>query len=248
MMPHRALSDLAEGVALLTRLPVPDHSPRGGRSAWGWPLVGAGLGAISGVIGAAVAAAGVPAGVAAGLVLAAQAMLTGGLHEDGLADTADGLFGGRTPARRLEIMKDSRLGSYGVLALVIVTLCRWSALTALVAGGALLPALVAAGALSRAPMAMVMAHLPNARGHGFSHATGRPPVAVGGAALGIAVAVGVIVAGFAGLAMAVAAACAALWVAQTARARIGGQTGDILGATQQLAEAAVLAVAAAMLA
>jgi adenosylcobinamide-GDP ribazoletransferase len=247
MMPHRALNDLTEGVALLTRLPVPDHAPRGGSSAWGWPLVGAGLGAICAAVGLAATAAGVPAEVAAGLVLAAQAMLTGGLHEDGLADTADGLFGGRTPARRLEIMKDSRVGSYGVLALVIVTLCRWSALTALVAGGALLPALVAAGALSRAPMAMVMALLPNARGNGFSHATGRPPVAVALAAVGLALGVAVATTGFAGLAMATAAILTALWVAQTARARIGGQTGDILGATQQLAEVAVLSVAAVLL-
>jgi adenosylcobinamide-GDP ribazoletransferase len=188
-----------------------------------------------------------PAGVAAALMLAAQAMLTGALHEDGLADTADGLYGGRTPARRLEIMKDSRVGSYGMLALLIVTLCRWAALTALVAGGGVIAAAVAAGALSRAPMAIVMAALPNARGHGFSHATGRPPMVMAWAGMGIAAGIAVAMAGAAGLALILAAAVAALWVATTARARIGGQTGDILGATQQLAEASVLAVAAAIL-
>ena len=70
-------------------------------------------------------------------MLALGAMLTGGLHEDGLSDTADGLFGGWTRERRLEIMKDSRVGSYGVLALVLVTLVRWSALTAILAAGSL---------------------------------------------------------------------------------------------------------------
>lgn len=247
MMPHPALSDLAEGTALLTRLPVPAHTPRGAASAWTWPVVGAALGAGCAGLGLLAAAAGVPAGVAAAMILGTQAMLTGGLHEDGLADTADGLFGGRTPARRLEIMKDSRVGSFGVLALVIVTLARWSALTALVAGGGVLAAAVAAGALSRAPMALVMAMLPNARGHGFSHATGRPSMAVAWVGTGLAIAVALAMAGLGGLVMVLVAFSAAAWVAQVARARIGGQTGDILGATQQLAETAVLAVAAAVL-
>jgi len=78
---------------------------------------------------------GVTPGVTAVLVLALSALLTGGLHEDGLSDTADGLYGGWTKARRLEIMQDSRVGSYGVLALVLVTLARWSALTAVLVFG-----------------------------------------------------------------------------------------------------------------
>ncbi len=162
----RLAPDLWTAAALLTRLPLPDHAPRGAASAWAWPLVGAVLG------GLAAAAAwlglwlGLTPGVVAVLVLALGALLTGGLHEDGLSDTADGLFGGWTPERRLEIMKDSRVGSYGVLALVLVTLARWSALATLLAGGSLW-ALVAVGAVSRAPMALIMAALPNARGAGI---------------------------------------------------------------------------------
>jgi adenosylcobinamide-GDP ribazoletransferase len=240
----RILPDLWSAFALLTRLPVPDHRATGAGSAWAWPLVGAVLGGLCALVGAGALGLGLTPGVAAALVLAAGAMLTGGLHEDGLSDTADGLFGGWTRARRLEIMKDPRVGSYGVLALVLVTLARWSALAVVLEQGSLW-ALVAVGAISRAPMAAIMAALPNARGAGLSHQTGRPTAqgALIGAALAVACAF--LFAGGAALAMVLGVAVTSLWLAQAARARIGGQTGDILGAAQQLAEAAALAVLAA---
>jgi adenosylcobinamide-GDP ribazoletransferase len=161
---RRLLPDLWSGFALLSRLPVPDHTepaqtrPGPGRwsarclGAWPrWSRVALWLGFTPGVVAA--------------LVLTLGRPLTGGLHEDGLSDTADGLFGGWTRERRLEIMKDSRVGSYGVLALVLVTLIRWSALTTILAAGS--PwVLVAVGAISRAPMAVVMSALPNARDRG----------------------------------------------------------------------------------
>lgn len=240
----RLMPDLLSGFALLTRLPVPDHQGTGAASAWAWPLVGAALGAIA-ALGAGLALwLGFTPGVVAALVLALGAILTGGLHEDGLSDTADGLFGGWTRQRRLEIMKDSRVGSYGVLALVIVTLARWSALATILAVGS--PCvLVAVGAVSRAPMAVVMSALPNARETGLSHATGRPPAQ--GALIGatLALAIAFLFAGWAALPMLAPVALTTWLLARLARARIGGQTGDILGAAQQLAEAAALAVLAA---
>jgi adenosylcobinamide-GDP ribazoletransferase len=240
----RLLPDLLSGFALLTRLPLPDHQGTGAASAWSWPVVGAVLGGIAALVAGLALWLGLTPGVVAGLVLALGAMLTGGLHEDGLSDTADGLFGGWTRERRLEIMKDSRVGSYGVLALVLVTLVRWSALTTILAGGSLW-VLVAVGALSRAPMAVVMSALPNARETGLSHATGRPSgqVALIGAALAMAIAF--LFAGWAALPMLVLVAISTWLLARSAKARIGGQTGDVLGATQQLAEAAALAVLAA---
>ena len=240
----RLVPDLLSALALLTRLPLPDHRGTGAASAWAWPLVGVLLGGLGAAVGALALAVGLTPGLAAVLVLATGAMLTGGLHEDGLSDTADGLFGGWTRERRLEIMKDSRVGSYGVLALVLVTLARWSALTAVLTGGSLWT-LLAVGALSRAPMAAIMAMLPNARGSGLSHATGRPSRqgALAGAALA-ALCAGLF-AGWAALPLLLAVAATSLWLARTAQARIGGQTGDILGAAQQLAEAAALAVLAA---
>jgi adenosylcobinamide-GDP ribazoletransferase len=240
----RLLPDLLSAFALLTRLPLPDHKGTGAASAWAWPVVGAVLGALAAVVAGLALWLGFTPGVVAALVLALGAMLTGGLHEDGLSDTADGLFGGWTKDRRLEIMKDSRVGSYGVLALLLVTLARWSALATLLAHGQLW-ALVAVGAISRAPMAVIMSALPNARGGGLSHATGRPSgrVALVGAALALAIAF--LFAGFAALPMALSVLLAAGWLARLAQRKIDGQTGDILGAAQQLAEVAALAVLAA---
>lgn len=242
-LPH----DILSGFALLTRLPLPDHRSTGAASAWAWPLVGAALGAAAAALASAALWLGVTPGVTAVLVLALGAMLTGGLHEDGLSDTADGLFGGWTKARRLEIMKDSRVGSYGVLALVLVVLARWSALTALLVFGGHWAALVATGALSRAPMALIMALLPNARGEGLSHATGQPAPGIALAALGLGLAIAVALTGWTGIAMAAAALGAGAVLSASALRRIGGQTGDILGASQQLAEVACLAVLSARL-
>ncbi len=240
----RLVPDLLSAAALLTRLPLPDHRGTGAASAWAWPVVGAGLGAFAALVAALALWIGLTPGVVAALVLAVGALLTGGLHEDGLSDTADGLFGGWTKERRLEIMKDSRVGSYGVLALLLVTLARWSALTTLFGAGEIW-ALVAVGAASRAPMAVIMGALPNARGAGLSHATGRPSSGVALAGALLAAAVALVVTGWAALPMLALVAGVSLLLARSARARIGGQTGDILGAAQQLAEAAGLAVLAA---
>ena len=240
----RILPDLWSASSLLTRLPVPNHQASGAASAWAWPLVGAVVGALAAVAGGLALWLGLTPGVAAVLVLVLGALLTGGLHEDGMSDTADGLFGGWTRERRLEIMKDSRVGSYGVLALVLVTLARWSALVTILAAGNLW-ALVAVGALSRAPMGLVMSALPNARGAGLAHATGRPSAGVALAGTGLALVLALGFAGWAMLPMVLAVALVTDWLARSAQARIGGQTGDILGASQQLAEAACLAVLAA---
>lgn len=246
-MPHPAFDDLASAFALLTRLPVPAHRPQGARSAWAWPLVGAVVGGIAASVALGAGMLGLPPGPVAALVLAVQALVTGALHEDGLADTADGLMGGRTRERRLEIMKDSRIGSFGALALVLVTLARWSALAALVGAGAF-AAIIAAAALSRAPMAALMAALPNARPSGLSHHVGRPSGGTAALACALALGVGLLSTGLGAVLMALCAAPLILALASAARARIGGQTGDILGASQQLTEAAALAVAASLLA
>lgn len=239
--------DVRGAFGLFTRLPLPmpEGPPKGAATAWAWPLVGAGVGALAALAAALVQGIGVPAGIAAGIALAAQAMLTGAMHEDGLADTADGLWGGWDKARRLAIMKDSHIGSYGVLALLLVTLMRWSALSTLISADAGLPVLIAVGALSRVPMVAIMAALPNARGTGLAQAVGRPSAQHALIATGLGLALALPFAGAASLGAAVAVAAVSLGLALTARAKIGGQTGDILGASQQLADLAALAMLAA---
>lgn len=243
-----ALQDLVSAFGLLTRLPVPQGWPmRGAASAWAWPVVGLACGLIAAATGSVALTLGMPAGVAAAVSLATAAIVTGGLHEDGLADSTDGLFGGWTRERRLEIMKDSSIGSYGTLALVFTALARWSALSALMATGHHWQALVAAAALSRAPMAVLMALLPNARGSGLAASTGTPTTTIALAAIGTATVIALLSTGSATLALVPVTAATALAVALVAKSRIGGQTGDILGATQQLTETAALATAAALL-
>jgi adenosylcobinamide-GDP ribazoletransferase len=242
-MPARDLiHDVTAALALLTRMPMPDTGAPDPRSAWAWPLVGLAIGGLAVLGGLASHAVGIAPSVTAALVMGITAMLTGGLHEDGLADCADGFWGGRDKTRRLEIMKDSRVGSYAVLALGIVLLARWSALSVLCADeqwGAVL----AAEGLSRAMMAVAMAALPNARGNGLSASHGSPDLKTAGYAVGLSCLLAVTCAGWLALPMAMAAGLATAVVMATARAKIGGQTGDVLGACQQMSLTAALALA-----
>ncbi|RVT85647.1 adenosylcobinamide-GDP ribazoletransferase [Rhodobacteraceae bacterium CCMM004] len=239
--------DVAAALALLSRVPVRADHRRGAAAAWAWPVAGALLAAMAAAAGWAALALGLPAAAAAGLVLAVQVATTGAMHEDGLADTADGLWGGADPARRLEIMKDSRIGAYGVLALILGVGLRWTLLTALFAAGTVWAPLIAAGMVSRAAIVAAMRRLPPARPGGLSALVGRPAATGEALALALGLAGAVVLCGAAGLGAALAAAAAAVGLGQLARAKIGGQTGDILGAVQQVAEIAALTVLAAAL-
>jgi adenosylcobinamide-GDP ribazoletransferase len=234
--------DLAGAFGLLTRLPFGGPS-RGAAGCWAWPVAGAVVGAIALAAGVAAMTLGMPATWAAVLVLAVQAALTGALHEDGLADTFDGLAGGRDPARRLEIMRDSRVGSFGVLALLLVVLARWSALVVLLQAAPM--AVVAVAALSRAVMPVLMAALPFARQDGLARLVGRPSALQAGLALGTALAIALPLVGGTTLWLLAGGAGVVLGLGLWARARIGGQTGDILGAAQQLTESLCLGLCVA---
>ncbi len=172
-----------------------------------------------------------------------MATTTGGLHEDGLSDFADGLGGGSDRAKMLAIMRDSRIGSYGALALFLALALRVGALATLLdrTGLAAATALVFAAAVSRVAALLPMVLLPPARSDGLSAAVGRP----GRAALvtaavtvlflaALALPLGLSAAGL--IAMAVLAGLAALAVTGLAARRLGGQTGDVIGACQQAAE------------
>lgn len=241
------LADIAAAQMLLTRIPAGIMAPPRAEAAWAWPVAGLIVALPSTICALLAMKAGLPSGPAAALLLTLQALLTGGLHEDGLSDSADGLLGGRDKTRRLEIMKDSRIGSHGALALGLVLLLRWTAMAALLAAG-FWGAVVAVAMLSRAAMAAMIATLPNARGTGLSQSMGAVPQSAAVVAVGLSLLLSIPLAGTATLPMAIAAAATALVFGTYAKAKIGGQTGDILGATQQLTEAAMLLVAAATIA
>lgn len=242
--------DIAAAHGLLTRLPVPVEGDRaqtrGAQAAWAYPLVGLTVG-FTGVVVAGVAGLfGVPATLTAGIVLVVLVAITGAMHEDGLADCADGFWGGWDRARRLEIMKDSRIGAYGVIALVLSLLVRWAALVLLFQAGIVWAAIILPAMISRASMVSVMHLMPNARENGLSQSVGRPDRTVAGIAGGIAV-VGVVIF-WLGVLIPLALFCCGvvLAVMAVARAKISGQTGDVLGAVQQLTEIAALVVMASL--
>ena len=240
--PRALIWDVAAACLLLTRLPLPnlpaEAFARQAQAAWAFPLAGLVVAVIAGVTGETLLQMGLGAVPAAGLTVALLALLTGAMHEDGLADTADGLWGGRDRERRLEIMKDSTVGTYGVLALVFSVGLRWSALSILLPQGT--GALIAAAMLSRAVLPALMAGLPPARDDGLSRGVGRPGGVAVCAALALGGAVALFAAGWALLLPALVALVVVLLLAATARSKIGGQTGDILGAAQQLAEIVLL--------
>ncbi|MDR3494630.1 MAG: adenosylcobinamide-GDP ribazoletransferase [Ancalomicrobiaceae bacterium] len=180
---------------------------------------------------------------AAGLAVAVLAATTGALHEDGLADVADGFGGGRTREKKLEIMKDSRVGAYGVIALMLAILVRTSLYAALLGRSPATAAvgLVAAAVASRVASLVVFAVLPTARPDGVAGRVGRPTPA----ATATAIVVGLVVVALCGwaplgpghaAAATAISAIVALALARLATAQIGGQTGDVIGAAQQLAE------------
>jgi adenosylcobinamide-GDP ribazoletransferase len=242
------LGELAAALRFLTRLPLPHADPVGGaalaQSVWAFPLAGIAVGVIGAVVYALAHRLGLPPWPAAALALAATLAVTGALHEDGLADTADGFGGGATREAKLEIMRDARIGAYGVCALVLSLLLRIAAIASLGRSGAVAAALIAAHAAGRATIPAVMLLVHPARNDGLAYAAGRPS----GTRSSIAAALGAIVLiACLGPARAIIAAMivvvAVALLARLSAAQIGGQTGDVLGAVEQVAEIAVLLAA-----
>jgi cobalamin 5'-phosphate synthase/cobalamin synthase len=238
---------LAVAAAFLTVVPLRVRADGRdvGRATLCFPVVGAALGGVLAGGGALLARA-LPAPIVAALLVAASALVTGALHLDGLADTADGFGGGRDAEHALRIMKDHAVGAYGATALVLGILVKAAALHPLVASGSAFTWIPIAGALSRWA-AVPLARLPSARGSGLGAAVAEH---VGDAevagATAIALGVAAVLAGWrgaivAGLAAAFVAAFGAL-----CRRRIGGVTGDTLGAAVELCETLVLVLGVAL--
>ena len=238
--PVLKITDIPTAVGLLTRLPVRADTTRMSASAWAFPMVGVIVGTLAAIIGLLLMKTGLSAGLCAAVVLAVMIIITGAMHEDGLADTVDGLWGGWDKERRLEIMKDSHIGTYGVLALLLSVILRWTAIAGLISTGGLLVGVIIAATLSRAPMVVLMAVIPHARDGGLSASVGRVTQTPAAIAVGFAVLTAVVFCGWSGLLSVAAVALSGLICALIAQRKIGGQTGDILGATQQISEIVVL--------
>ena len=240
--------DLKAAVLFLTRLPfggaMPDTGAAITRAAWAFPIVGIVVGLIGAVVYALAERVGLPAWPAAALTVAATMAVTGCLHEDGLADTVDGFGGGSTRERKLEIMRDSRIGVYGVAALTLSILLRVSALASLGAPSHVALALIGAHGAARAVVPVFMFLLPPARSDGLSAGAGRPPLesVVAAVVLGILILL-LCLGGSLGLAALIVLAAATALLAWLTLSQIGGQTGDVLGALEQTSEIIVLLVA-----
>lgn len=251
--------------AFLTRFPAEqagstdvdratDGSPADlSHAMWLFPVVGFGAGGVGAIALALLSWFGVPAAVAATLAIGIIVWLTGALHEDGLADLADGFGGGATRERKLEIMRDSRIGAYGMLALAVAIVAKIAALAAIAAVdiGAAVGALIAATTWSRSMFAPTMRWLPPARDDGLGALAGTPDEGGTwkGLALGALLAALVLItpAGGGVLVILIAGGLGAFAVGWLALRQIDGYTGDVLGAVQQAAEAAVLIAASAVI-
>jgi adenosylcobinamide-GDP ribazoletransferase len=241
---NRAITTFRLAVAFLTRIPGvhPTNATAADFArAQGWfSLIGLLIGAVIAIVELGGLVIGLPPIVAAALAIAAGIMLTGGLHEDGLADVADGLGGGRDRDDKLHIMRDSRIGTYGTLALMIVIIVKVAALAQLT-GVTLIAALAVAHATSRSAATAMASLLSPARTDGLGASAGRPSPVVLATSFGVSLVAGLLLVPPLRLIAALTAAVLGTGVmAIVARRQIGGYTGDVLGATQQLAETAIL--------
>jgi adenosylcobinamide-GDP ribazoletransferase len=242
-----AVRDVADALRFFTRLRLGQGAPLArldlNRIAWAAPVAGAAIGAVGALILALTTLVGLPPLLRAALTAAALVAVTGALHEDGLADVADGFGGGATRAMKLEIMRDSRIGAYGAIAIALALILRVGALAAALDGGFWRAALslILVAALSRAAALTPLALLPPARPDGAGAAAGlldsNALAAACGSALVIALALGLVAVGLVhALAAALASGAGGLAMVGLARRAIGGQTGDVAGAAQQCGE------------
>ncbi len=237
----------------LTRLPFPsvqggNKKGRLGAASRAFPLIGAVIGVIAGLALMAAAGLGLHPLVCALIALAVSVLVTGALHEDGLADVADGFGGGGTKAAKLKIMHDSRIGTFGVLAVVFSVAIRAGTLAGLSGPGLGAAALIAAAALSRGFLPAAMHFMEPARKSGLAAKAGTPDREgwMKGLALGALLSF-LFLGPWGGVLALAGGALAAAFIAWLSDRQIGGITGDVLGAQQQAAETVILMAAVAAL-
>ena len=226
---------------------IDDHRAGLRFGARAFPLAGLVVGLFGALVYAIAHMLHLPPEGAAFIAIGAMTVLTGAIHEDGLADMADGTMAREKRSERLDVMRDSRIGTFGTLALIIVVGIKTGSITALGWSDHVATMLLGSAAASRAFLPALMRYIPPARADGLAVQAGRPEenqVALA-ALLGAALALLFLgpAAGF--IAFAVGAGTAA-FIGWFAKRRIGGLTGDVLGAAQQMSEAAMMLVVVAL--
>lgn len=244
---RRTFDEAKASVGFLTRLPVSFKAepPALAEAAWAFPVAGLIPGCFAGLTLWAAIALGLPPLAAGLLALAIAGAVTGALHEDGLADCGDAIAAPGDRARRLEIMRDSRIGAHGGLALIITVGLRATALAALGAADLWWAAGLALAAARAAPVPL-MRCLPLARADGLAAYAGRPDWLRTVAAVALATVLLASIGPMGLIALVIAAGTLFLW-ALLAKRCFGGYTGDVLGAAEQFAECALLLTLAACL-
>lgn len=234
------LSSFFNAVGFFTRFPVPMDATPLGQSTWAWPLVGGLFGGLIGCISVGLAQIGIPAEILAPISLALLIALSGGLHEDGLADTFDGLWGGRNTEDRLRIMTDSHIGTYGALALILSLILRWSLLTVLFKNNLAIEALITSGALSRFSLIPVIKFFPSAKVDGLGALVGQVSTLSFLTGLFTCFALGAALLGTILLLPVLISIMFFLPLILIIKSKLGGYTGDTLGCIQQFTEVSCL--------
>jgi adenosylcobinamide-GDP ribazoletransferase len=241
------MEEAALAFGLLTRIPLPNfehHTTASLASAfWAYPVAGAAVGFVGAVVVWVAAALGFSTGVCVVAALAALILAGGALHEDGLADFWDGLGGGETREDKLEIMRDSRIGTYGVLALLLmlglyglllVNLYHYAGLATVAAG------LIASEAAARGAMAIPLGTMLPARTDGLGQTMAEMQATTLAVGMGIAAVLALLLLGINGFAVIFGAAIGAAAISILASGFLGGFTGDVLGAAAATARAGAL--------
>ena len=246
---RKCLTEWRVALMLLTRLPVGrigDNVPDLAAVLWAFPLVGILVGGVIAGSYITLHLLGLPVFLAAILALTAGLIVTGGLHEDGLADCADGFGGGKARAQKLTIMKDSQVGSFGVLALIILMSARMAALTNLPATANTIILIVTLAMISRLMMVFYLYVLPAARTNGLGNQASNPELVSVLAATVICIPA-LMYCGNVIVPSLITATGTALGFAWLAKRQVGGQTGDVCGACQLLSETAGWVIMAGMI-
>ena len=241
------IQDIILGISFLTRLPIPHSQPYKRflmQSAWSFPLVGVFLGFLGGSVSWFLLELQLPLLIVSFLTIGTLILLTGGLHEDGLADMADGFGGGSNPENKIAIMRDSQIGTYGTLILILVIAVKAAAIETLLGKDNSLNcmvALIVSGSVSRSLMVCVAYTLDHASEKGLGKFAGKPNSQTVISSLFITVITSIFLLPIIKVMIALTlATLTATAIGFLAKRQINGYTGDILGATQQLSEVIVL--------